>query len=109
MIALAPEYGVGLAVMEYLDARRDLKEVKERWPDLEVVLVHAFYARMGGFALEITEAPEAAEVPTNYPDALGAPPVPEAGWDEAFESVVMTGVGPSNGSPNHHPVPRDLL
>jgi hypothetical protein len=81
-VALAPEVGVGLAAMEYFQACKDLKEVKGRWPDLEIDLVHAFYARMGGFAVELTDAQEATATPPI--------PRPEMVHDEASELTIPT-------------------
>ncbi|PMD53100.1 uncharacterized protein K444DRAFT_572716, partial [Hyaloscypha bicolor E] len=83
-VALAPEVGVGLAVMEYFQACKDLEEVKGRWPDLEIDLVHAFYARMGGFAVQLTDAQEATATPPK-PRLL-----PEIGHDKASELATPT-------------------
>ena len=99
-VALAPEVGVGLAVMEYFQACKDLEEVKGRWPDLEIDLVHAFYARMGGFAVQPTDAQEAIATPLK-PRLL-----PEIGHDKASElatSTATTAVGhPDNPQKGAH-------
>ncbi|KAH8749462.1 hypothetical protein BGZ57DRAFT_959406 [Hyaloscypha finlandica] len=83
-VALAPEVGVGLAATEYFQACRDLEEVKGQWPDLEIDLVHAFYARMRGFAVELTDAQEATAAPLK-PRLL-----PEIGHDVASELATPT-------------------
>jgi len=86
VIAVAPELGVGIAVKEYFQACRDLKQVKDRWPELEVDRAHAFYAMMGGFA---EDANDASVHPTSYPmpQLLEAPPLSKTGGDKASESV----------------------
>jgi hypothetical protein len=65
---------VGLAVKKYFEAREDIEEVKELWPDLEIGLVHTLYARIEGFAADVTEAPGAIELP---PRGLGASQLPK--------------------------------
>jgi hypothetical protein len=64
--------GVSLAVKEFTEARKDLKRVKDRLPDIQVGLVHAFYAGMRGFALEITEAPRDTKI-TAQSDKITGP------------------------------------
>lgn len=106
MIALAPELGVSLAVKEYFEARSELGSVKQRWPELRIGLVHAFYANMGGFALELINAPEKREA-TDFPtrslwsQSLAAPPSPKTGENEVSESVTISRAGPSDSLPNH--------
>ena len=46
-----------MAVKKYFEAREEIEEVKGRWPDLEVGLVHAFYGRTGGFAVTSQKPP----------------------------------------------------
>jgi hypothetical protein len=95
-VALAPEFGVGLAVTEYFEACKDLEEVKGRWPDLEIDLVHAFYARMGGFAVELTDAQEATATPPK-PRLL-----PETGHDKATPTATTAVDHPDNPQKGAH-------
>ncbi|KAF5637761.1 hypothetical protein F52700_4463 [Fusarium sp. NRRL 52700] len=70
-IALAPEFGVALAAKQYMEARQDLKEFRQRLSSEELVTVendgkrresndisaqkctmaHAFYVQMGGIVI----------------------------------------------------------
>ncbi|CAF3594115.1 hypothetical protein SNK05_013205 [Fusarium graminearum] len=50
-IAIAPEYGVALALAQYLAAKKDLTEANERLQNEnrpKFTLAHAFYIQMGG-------------------------------------------------------------
>ncbi|KAF4459112.1 hypothetical protein FALBO_14133 [Fusarium albosuccineum] len=63
-IAIAPEFGVGLAMRQYLDARKDLNLVQTESSHRHFTMVHAFYAQMGGIALyEIPEDDPAPQAP----------------------------------------------
>jgi hypothetical protein len=84
-----------LAVKKYFEAGEEIEEVKGRWPDLEIGLVHAFYGRTGGFAVDVTEAPGAIELP---PRGLGASPLPKNGRHELSDLVtskIILGLDPS--------------
>jgi hypothetical protein len=102
VIDVAPELGVGVAVKEYFEACRDLKHVKERWPDLEADLVHAFYATMGGFAEALNEA-AVRSIISPIPRLLEAPSLSKSGGDRASESAtsaMVSVVSPSDQSQN---------
>lgn len=58
IMIIAPEAGVGIAVMQFMDARQSLKSAQNLFPDMKLTLTHAFYARMGGFALLVKESDE---------------------------------------------------
>lgn len=86
-IIVAPELGVGVAVKEFFEAYSDLEGVRNRWPDLEVGLVHAFYAKMGGFAIDRNYESAVSATSSPEPRALRTPQTPRDGGDEASESV----------------------
>ncbi|KAF5687117.1 hypothetical protein FCIRC_2505 [Fusarium circinatum] len=56
VIALAPEFGVALAAMQYRDARLDLKEFRRHLSSEDIsaqkcTMAHAFYVQMGGIVI----------------------------------------------------------
>jgi hypothetical protein len=46
IIVVAPEFGVAMAVDEYLKAKPILQETQNQWPEERLSLAHAFYANM---------------------------------------------------------------
>jgi hypothetical protein len=48
---IAPEFGVAMAVNQYLEARKSVRAMKEACPRDEWTMAHAFYADMGGFVV----------------------------------------------------------
>lgn len=52
IILIAPEFGVGMAVDEFLAARQEVRRAKDRFPEEEqaLTLTHGFYSIMGGYA-----------------------------------------------------------
>ena len=51
IIVVAPELGVTIAAKEYSDSKELLKIVQDEWAAENLSLSHAFYAKMGGFAV----------------------------------------------------------
>ena len=51
IIVVAPELGVTIAAKEYSDSKELRKIVQDEWPAENLSLSHAFYAKMGGFAV----------------------------------------------------------
>lgn len=94
---------MGCAVKEYFEACSDVKDVKEKWqekwPDLEIGLVHAFYARMGGFAVDMTEVPGATKLSPR--EALPVPKTPGDEASDAVTSMMISGPDPPEDSPTH--------
>lgn len=50
LVILGPDIGVGLAISQYLDAKRLLADINANGGNW--TMVHAFYANMGGFAAQ---------------------------------------------------------
>lgn len=73
-LLIAPELGVGLAVDQFLAARKELKQAQDEFPEEEsfLTLTHAFYSIMGGFAMTGEPASKLSDAPEGQPnDSLG--------------------------------------
>ncbi|KAJ3540686.1 hypothetical protein NM208_g4950 [Fusarium decemcellulare] len=81
-IAIVPEFGVGLATRQYLDARKDLNLVQTESSHRHFTMVHAFYAQMGGIAIY--------EIPVDDP----APQAPLVTLITSLEELENSGAVP---------------
>ncbi|SPJ79520.1 uncharacterized protein FTOL_07911 [Fusarium torulosum] len=78
-IAVAPEVGVSLAVLQYVKASKDLKNAntgRSRGQKQEYTMAHAFYVQMGGIVVYDVPQPFAAQQgqgATSRIDALEVP------------------------------------
>lgn len=57
VIVIGPEFGVAMAFKQFMEARHDLAIAKDIFPDENLTLTHAFYANMGGFAIDARRDP----------------------------------------------------
>jgi hypothetical protein len=53
IVLIAPEFGVGIAVFQFIEARKELRAAKEDFPEEveNLTITHAFYSIMGGYAM----------------------------------------------------------
>jgi hypothetical protein len=69
IVVIAPEFGVALAVDQYLEARKSVQKMKDMCPRDEWTMTHAFYANMGGFVATFSPLlPEESEGLGSTPD-----------------------------------------
>jgi len=71
LISLAPEVVVALATDQYIRARTDLKELPG---DRKYTMAHAFFARMGGLELVVTNTGQETEGNANEKPSEAAAP-----------------------------------
>jgi len=57
IVVIGPEFGVAMAFKQFMEARKDLARAKKIFPDEKLTLTHAFYANMGGFAIDARREP----------------------------------------------------
>ncbi|CAM6123519.1 unnamed protein product [Calypogeia fissa] len=110
MTLLMPEYLVGLALEEFLNARKSVKKMRAQFPKIIWTPMHAFYAEMGGYILmeqEIASTTKNDEEASPSPTNNTTTTIPTIKIDEEMGECILTEETAST-SKNNEEMGREL-